>query len=313
MADGKHPLQKLVREAANSLAEIEGYVEMIPEYLESIHRGIEDGFEQLDESIQKQTEAQAELKLMDYMAEVTSAKSQIASEQEHIEDEWRGLDEALESIAERYREKHDDLDEKAERRVRDLGEHIFEIDEEEFERGVEDPFLEHVTTTWDDLREHNERAGERRDDALRTTLDDARGAIQEFVDRRGDLLQRIDDHRTDLPTGGGSEARIDVPYYVVTVVEDGVEREVVVPPSRLVGTDDDWLPVDLEAMAGFREPVERIADRPLHDPSTIRLPAEQLADAMAVHGERRLAGQVSYADAFADALPDHVPIRRAVE
>lgn len=305
-----HPLLKSINETIGRLRED---VKEATGEIEKVHTVLDEGFRSLRDAIHENIQAQAEMKLMEYVSEVHSIKPQIEAERQQIVEEKEELDEALESIADRYREKHDDLDEKAERRVRDLGEHIFEIDEEEFERGVEDPFLEHVTTTWDDLREHNERADERRDDALRTTLDDARGAIQEFVDRRGDLLQRIDDHRTDLPTGGGTEARIDVPYYVVTVVEDGVEREVVVPPSRLVGTDDDWLPVDLEAMPGFREPVERIADRPLHDPSTIRLPAEQLADAMAVHGERRLAGQVSYADAFADALPDHVPIRRAVD
>jgi uncharacterized protein YoxC len=225
--DDLHPLLKSINK---SISKLRGQVETVASEVKKIREVLLEGFESVRDAIHENIQAQAELKVMEHVMEVRSVIPQIEAEHEQIQTEQSELDERLNNIDGRYQKKHDELDEKASDRIRDLGSHILEIDEEQFEAGIERPFTEQVTTTWKHLREHNDAVREERGDRLRGTADDVTGTIRDFVERQDALVDSIDNHRLDIDSVSANDGveRLQVPYYVVEYERDGVtDRQVV--------------------------------------------------------------------------------------
>lgn len=93
---------------------------------------------------------------------MVTVEPQQETEHERLSAEQSELRDGFESIAERYQRKHEELDEMARERIRDLGSHIFEINDQEFETGIEDPFTQPVSSAWHGLQVYNETVREER-------------------------------------------------------------------------------------------------------------------------------------------------------
>lgn len=301
------PLESINRSIAKlreNVVTLTGEVKKIPEAIREAAKTIRD-------AIQENIQAQAELKLMDHVMEVKSVKPQIQAERDQIETEREELDERVDSIGQRYQDRHTELDETAAERIRDLGSHIFEIEEEEFQDGVEDPFTDQVTTAWQTLQAHNADVGEERTDAVRETAGDVVQTIHEYVDRQEQLVDDIRNHRLDdaeLSLSTDEAEPLQVPYYVVEYEIDGVAQRAVVVPSRLSSEGSQWCSVSLDPIDGAEEilgGVDGIGESGTRE----RLDTDDLRRSLSDCGESSPLG-LSYTDAVADAMPSdgHVPV-----
>jgi hypothetical protein len=301
--DDLHPLLKSINTSISRLRE--DVQELFGE-VEKIHIAIREAAESIRDAIHESIQAQAELKLMEHVMEVRSVEPQIEAEYDQIRAEKTELEERLSSIGERYDRKHDELDEKAVERVRNLGSHIFEIEEAEFEEGIEEPFVEQVTTTWRTLQTHNDEVREERTDHLKNVTGTTVQEIHDFIDRQATLVEDINAHRLEAETLAEGANRLQVPFYVVEFSTGGVtRRQVVVPSTMTTDEADDWCSVRLDAIPGMDD---LFADVPTADAShTDRLSSERVRDALDEYGNGPTFGD-SYGAAVERTLPDEVPV-----
>ena len=251
--DDLHPILRSIHE---TLGDILKQIRSVRGEIGKVRTAITEGVENIRDAIHESIQAQAELKMMERVVEVRSILPQIEAEKERVETEQEELDEQIRRIAERYSEKHEELDEKAANRVRNLGSHIFEIDEEEFEEGIESPFAEHVTTAWSSLQLHNDTIGQNRRDRVKSTAGDVVTEVHDFVRRQEELVDRIDDVRTDIGEDIAEPSRMQVPYYTVTIETDEGTRNHGVVPSE-VTTRGEGGNVALDPLPGVEELVSR--------------------------------------------------------
>lgn len=297
-------LHKPLKSINKTAARIREEVVKVKGELEKITDLIRKSTDRITDAIEENIQAQAELKLMEHVMDVRSVKPQIEAEHEQIEAERGELQDRLESIDERYQRKHGELDETARERIRDVGEHIFEIDEEQFGAGVEEPFTTQVTTTWQALQAHNADVREERTSAIRETSGNVVQTIYDYIDRQERLIEDIDKHRLDeekapLPTD--SETRLQVPYYAVEYEIDGVtEREIVVP-SRLTSDGGEWCSVALSPIEGSESLLSGVGV-PTDATKRGTIDAAALEADLKAHTESSFG--LSYTDALADVIPD---------
>ena len=307
--DDLHPLLRNINASIGKLREdvqtLIGEVRKIPTLLE-------EGFTQLRDAIHESIQAQAEFKIMEHMMEVSAVKPQLAAEREqigHVQDE---LEARLDSIRERYQRKQDDLNETAGDRVRELGSHIFAIEEEQFAAGVEEPFTTQVTPVWRDLQVHNELVHRDRQRALIDQTEAVVDRVETFLTRQDELVTQIDDHLLEpatIPAAAGDQTEIQLPYYVVTYQVDGVTDQTVVPPAELRHTGDEaaWSAAELDPLPG----ASRLADetRSLGDgpTSTDMIDQSAVTATLDQYGSSSPFG-ASYTEAVEAALADPVEI-----
>lgn len=229
-----HPILKKIHKTIGTVAK---KIDKLTGEVKKIRTALTEQTETLVDAINDNAQAQMEMKMMEHVVEVQSLLPQIDAERERIEIEQEELDRQLERIADRYEEKHDELDEKAAKRIRDVGAHIFEIDEKEFEEGIETPFVEHVTSAWQSLQVQNDEYGRRRRERVESTAGEVVSDIHNFVDQQEKLVDRIRETRTDAMASVAEPTSIQVPYYVVTTETDGQTERNVVVPSQVASTD----------------------------------------------------------------------------
>ncbi|MDY6780846.1 MAG: hypothetical protein SV760_10000, partial [Halobacteria archaeon] len=226
-------LRPILRNIGQKIANLREDVNEAIGEIKKVRETIKEGVEKIIEAINDNIQAQAELKIMEKLADVRSIPKQIEAEKEQVDMEKEELESKLRRMSERYDERHDELDEKAEERVRDVGEHIFEIQEEEYENGIEEPFTEHVTSTWREMQVATEEITRDRQERLEEDLERTTEEVDTFIERRRNFLNKIDNHRVDsVPDVNGSRP-IQIPFWVVTVERDGVEEQEIVMPSSL--------------------------------------------------------------------------------
>lgn len=307
-------LLKPLRAINETIANLRQDVQKLTGEAKKIKESITEAAETIRDAIQENIQAQAELKLMEYVMDVKSVKPQIDAEYEQIKTERSELEGRLESIGERYERKQAELDEKAQDRIRDVGSHIFEIEEEQFEAGIEDPFTEQVTTTWQALQAHNADVGEERSTAVRETTSEAVQQIYDFIDRQEQLLESIENHRFDAaenPLSTDEPDQIQVPYYVVEYEKDGVVERQVIVPSTVSEGGTEWCSATLESNDGM-ETLLGNGD-PVTDPATTEtLSAQTLQDRLSEYSSSSLLG-LSYADTVADTVPESGRVEVAQE
>ncbi|MEF8777833.1 MAG: hypothetical protein V5A36_02865 [Natronomonas sp.] len=297
-------LHKPLKSINKTASKIRQRLQKIQGEVKKIRKLIEKSTDKIHDAIQDSIHAQAELKLMEHVMDVRSVRPQIEAEHEQITAERGELQERLESIDERYQRKHAELDETAQERIRDVGEHIFEIDEEQFEAGIEEPFTSQVTTAWQVLQEHNTGVREERTSVLRETSGDVVQSIYDYIDRQERLVEDIDEHRIgeeDIPLPSDREEQLQVPYYVVEYEVDGVTERTVVVPSRLTSEGSEWCSVALSPIEGADSLLSGVGvstdavEQGVMNASDIEADIEP-------HAESSLG--LSYTDAFAEAIPD---------
>ena len=154
--DDLHPI---LRDIQQKIVSVRDDLKTIIGKIDGVQETIQNGVEQILEAINDNIQAQAELKLMDKVASVRAIPAHIEAEREQVEAEKRELEAKLDSIGDRYADRHRELDEKATERIRDLGSHIFEIQEDEYEDSIEGPFHDHVTETWQQMQLDNAEIG----------------------------------------------------------------------------------------------------------------------------------------------------------
>lgn len=293
-------INQTIARAREDIQKLTGEVKKIPAV-------IRESTETLRDAIHENIRAQAELKLMEHIMEVKSVKPQIEAEYEQITTEQEELDARLERIDERYQGKHAELDERANERVRDLGSHIFEIDEQEFEAGVEDPFTEQVTTTWGNLAAHNEMVRDERQDKVKGTAGEVVQDVHDFIGRQEELLGRIQDHRFDTDTAVPSDetTSIEVPYYVVEYESDGITERRTVVPSTLSNDGDGWCAASLTPIEGADSLLSGVDS--VSDGESTTVSGQALANHLSPYGESKPLG-LSYASAVRDAVSRPVPV-----
>ncbi len=303
--DDLHPLlSNISQRIGNVREEIRNLIGEV----QKIREAIKEGVEAIVDAINDNTQAQAEVKLIDEMSEVHSLEPQITAEETTIEEEREELESTLDRIGERYQEKQEELDHKAEKRVRDVGSHIFEIDEDEFEESVETPFVEHVTSTWAEFREHNNTVQSSREGSLRQAIDQAYESIDGFIDRRERLLSDIDYHRTDTSLAIDGPTPIQIPCWEITVERGDESKTFVVGPSRINHGDGEWCSASIDQLDQFDDPMNAVTRRPPEATSQLGVGKGDLVDVIEQYGEERLGGMVSYDDAFGDVIDDGVRI-----
>lgn len=298
--DDLHPILSRIHETLGDALE---WLQRIKGEVEAVKEAVVEGTEAIQEAIHDSIQAEAELQMMEHVADVEAIEPQISAEQERIESEKEELDERLEQIDQRYQRRHQELDDTAAERVRDLGDHIFEIDEGEFERGIEGPFTDHVTTTWATLWDHNESVEDERREAVEMGAGDAVQSIHTFVDQQRELLKDIDAHRTEFEGAPREPTSLQVPYYVVTMeVEGRTERHVVVPSE--VEEGDGATSVSLRSLPGLDD---LVSPTDLANPRTEHLSAAELDEAAASYRDDA-PPLLSYGDAVEDALGEGVDV-----
>lgn len=304
MGDGEIRALKQVDE---TLGKILAQVRALPKKFDEVVETLKSQTETITEAIYDNIRAQAEFRLMERMADVEGIRSQVKAERELIQSETEELDARLERLGERYEERHEELNERAEERIRDLGEHIFELDEEEFEAGIEDRYLSLVPTSWDALQAHNNETREERSARLRQAYAAADASVESFIDRREELLDRIDEQRTDAVTVDEPET-LDVPFWEVEVEVDGVRETRVVAPSEVRVSDGDWLGVSLDAYDGLEEPAERVGRTPATRTTSRSVSAAEVQAALSPYDRPALFGSLSFADSVSSATNGGVTV-----
>ncbi|QSG12403.1 hypothetical protein HSBGL_1993 [Halapricum desulfuricans] len=298
--DDLHPILKRIHQTVGDILKS---VKEVRQEVKKVHTVAKEGFEEVIDAIYESIQAQAEMKMMERVAEVREIRPQITAEQERIETEHEELERQLDRIAERYERKHEELDEKAAKRIRDLGAHIFEIDEEEFEEGIEQPFVEHVTTTWQTLQSQNQAVEQRRHDRIESTTGEVVSEIHEFVDQQHELVERIQRTRTSFDPPQPEPTTVQVPYYVVTVERDGQTEQHVVAPSQATSRDGP-VDVSLDTFPGMERLVGRTSLTPARSDT---IEGSEILDGLESHidDSRPL---LSYEAVVADAVDDQVTV-----
>ncbi|WP_227134739.1 hypothetical protein [Halorubellus salinus] len=298
-------LHKPLKAINQTVARLREDVQSLTGEVKKIRDAIVESAERIQDAIQENIQAQAELKLMEQVMEVKSVKPQIEAEHEQIRSERDELDGRLESLNDRYADKHGELDETASERIRNLGSHIFAIDEEEFEDGIERPFTDQVTGAWGFLQEHNETVGDDRQTAVRETAGETVQAINDYIDRQDHLLERIDDHRLDLDADAlpsDEPTTLQAPYFVVEYEHDGVRSRETVVPSRLDTTASEWCSAALAPMDGAESLLRGVSG--VESPAeTSRVQAGDVTSKLDDYADKSVLG-LSYTDAVSDAVPD---------
>jgi hypothetical protein len=309
---GNDDLHRPLKAINQTAARLREDVQKLTGEVTKIHTIVQEAAGTIRDAIQENIQAQAELKLMEHVMEVRSVKPQITAERDQIQTEQSELDERLSSIDERYQRRHRELDQTAAERIRELGSHIFAIDEEEFDEGIRDPFTEQVTGAWHILQQHNEDIREERRMGIKGAAADTTRTIDDFVGRQESLISAIEDHRfdpgqVDAPSVE-KPTRLQVPYYVVRFERNGVtERRVVVPSHVEPGGNDDWCSVRLSALDGA---AELLGDADSVGSATANqdtMSADAIVDELSKYGETTLLGQ-SYAAEARKTLSDEVPV-----
>jgi uncharacterized protein YoxC len=299
-SDDLHPILSKIH---RTLGDVRKSIEGVRGEVEKIREAVTKGVTKITEAIDDNTRARAELKLMERVVEVRSILPQIEAEQERVETEREELDRQLDRIAERYEEKHEELDRKAAARVRDLGAHIFEIDEAEFEDGIETPFVEHVTTAWRALQSQNDAFGDRRRERIESATGDAVARIHDFVEQQHELVEQIRRVRTDVDRPGSEPTRIQLPYYVVAVETGGTtERHVVLPST--VTEAEGRCGVSLEPLPGMER---LVSPTDLAGTHTERVESSAIREALEPHVSDD-PPLLSYGDAVEESVPDRIDV-----
>lgn len=285
--------------------------------VEKVREAITSGVEEIVDAIYENARAQAEMKLLERMMEVKQLEPQLEAERKQIERERTELNDLLERIEERYERKHEELDETAAERVRELGSHIFPIQEDQFEAGIEDPFADQVTRGWQRLRTHNTAVRERRRSAVERQVDETIGAVESHVSQRENLRQAITDRRLPAAKLGVSTegvTPVQVPHYVIEYTVDGTtQRELVVPGT--VESRGGQSTVGVSSFPG----VERLFDGSIgpdrhtgkleaRTVSRQQIRASTVASELSSYTDAGLGR--SYTDLVADTIDGSVPVER---
>lgn len=307
--DALRPILVNINKSLSRLREdvqnLTGEVKKIPEILEK-------GFKQLRDAIHENIEAQAELKLMEQMIKVSSVEPQIEAEKEQIDSIRNDLNDRLDQINERYERKHDELDETAEERIRDLGSHIFAIDEDQFQDGIEDPFTSQVTPTWGDLQAHNQKTNKERATQIRDSTEHVVDDIEQFLERQRELLSQIDNHLFDpdtVPIETTEPVEFQLPYYVVEYVENGEQRRKVIPPSVMGQPDesDSWSAATIDPIRGSSNLIPNEMQIDESQATEVYVSQDSVTEELDDYGKSSNLGP-SYKSAVSDTLPEQFAI-----
>jgi len=295
-----HPILKKIHQTIGTVVK---EIQKLHGEAVKIREAVVQGLPRITEAIDENTKARAELTLMERMVEVESILPQIEAEKDRVDIEREELDRQLARVSDRYDEKHAELDQKAANRIRDVGSHIFEIDEQEFEEGIETPFVDHVTPVWQSLQSQNDTFSQQRCEVVESTTGEVVTDIHNFVDQQHELVDRIQQVRTEFSHAVSEPTTMQVPYYVVTVETDGeVEQHVVTPSETEQG--DGYCSVSLQPLEGIDTiitPTE--IDRSQSDTLTSSSIREQLDP----HIEEDIP-LVSYGTAVEKAVDDEVAV-----
>lgn len=247
-----------IADLANKAKRVISHLKEIRGNTKKIKETNKKGFQNVDESITENTKAQAEMKMMDHMSKVHSALPQIDAQKKRIDREKQELAERINQIEERYRDKHDKLQEKAGNRVRNLGEHIFKIMEDEFEKGIEEPYIKHVTPTWNEIALHNEKVKEKAGKEIQRKVEAVNESIDGFIDRRHELLSKVQEHKMEKQFERAET--LQIPFWTVEIEKDGKTVKKALGPSK-VEKSGKITGRSYRALKGFSEPVNSLKSR----------------------------------------------------
>jgi len=304
--DDLHPLlEDIQRKITNVREDLRTIVGKI----EGVQETIQEGVDRILEAINDNIQAQAELKMMDKVASVRSIPAHIEAEREQVAAEKEELEAKLQSIGQRYEKRHQDLEATATERIRDLGSHVFEIQEDEYEDNVEDPFHEHVSETWQEMQLDNAEIGRERIERLDTELERTHESVDELLERREQFLADIREIRADTTPSSDTPRRVQIPFWTVTVEREGEREQLVYGPADLDKRDDEWYRVGFDDRDAFGPLIEGVAETPMPDSAAATgLARETVEGVLGQHVSADVAGQTDFADAVGDAVGDGVQI-----
>ncbi|WP_158853677.1 hypothetical protein [Halorhabdus sp. CUG00001] len=303
--DDLHPL---LRDIQRKIVSVREDLKTIIGKIEGVQETIQDGVDKVLEAINDNIQAQAELKLMDKVASIRSIPAHIEAEREQVEAEKKELEEKLDRIDDRYAQRHQELNEKADDRIRELGDHIFEIQEDEYEDQIEQPFHEHVTETWRQMRRDNAEIGKEHIEALESELDATHESIDDLLERRDRFLTEIRQSRVPAGEHVESPYRVQVPFWTVTVEQDGERYQHVYAPADLTRQSDAWYPVGLREREGLAPLVRTVADASDAETTSKTIRSDAIGATVRQYATGDVAGQIDFADTLEDTLGESIPI-----
>lgn len=306
-SDNLHPILKNIQQ---KLVNIRDDIQSVAGEIKKVRTTIDKGIDNILDAINDNIQAQAELKMMDKVARVRSIPAQIDAEKERVDAEKQELEEKLENIGRRYEQRHQELDEKAEERIRNLGSHIFEIQETQFEQNIERPFHDHITEKWREMQAVNTEMGQKRIEQLESGLGETHSSIDDLLHRREQFLSDIERSRVSIDHSWEKPRQVQIPFWVVTVERDGERSQELFAPADLTTQDDEYYPITINERDALRPLLEDVASKTDPQVQPTQLSTEAVQSVVSQHATgSTTAGQGDFTDTLDDVLGDATTIK----
>jgi hypothetical protein len=245
----------MIRVLGNLLSRVREAIDRAIGELKKISEIIKEGFTKVIDAIHENIQAQAELQILSKMADVQSYETMIKAREIQIHEELEELDEKLKAIEERYNKVHAELDVEAQERIRELGHHIFEIMEDQFEKQVEQPLLRHVSDAWASLLAENDWISFDRMSRLEEVFKRTKENAEHILSSQKDLSEKLEgyiySHKLE------NAIPVHIPFWIIHTQQDGKINREIITPSWM--KREGYIP-HLEPIDGFDEFMNPLAE-----------------------------------------------------
>ncbi|OKY77366.1 MAG: hypothetical protein BTN85_2016 [Candidatus Methanohalarchaeum thermophilum] len=307
MAKG-NVLQPLIENISEKITDIKVSIKELLGEVKKVNKTVKKGINSLRNAIYENIEAQAEMKLMDHMAKIHGIRPQIEAENEQISMEKDELEDKLQKLTERYSRKQSELNKKAEKRIRELGEHIFEIQEEEYEDNIEISYTSNIFPIWEEIKEHNDFVSDHRHKSLENELDMTKEEIENFKDERPAVVEKIQKYKTDFPGKPTDEELVRIPYWVVEVKSGESIRKVIIDPSDLRTDDEKLFKAEIESK-GLKSYLKKLNKKEIETKVIKEISGSEIASNLNEFTKNQFGPIPNFAQALETTLKDNIKIK----
>lgn len=195
----EHSINHLGKIAERILDTLSSFMKMIVEglnYLKKIPELVQKVLDAINEGFNRQIQAIGEIEIYTRIANIEAKRHLVYAENESIQDFKQQLEEDIKSIHERYSKIQSDLNNQAIKRIREIDSHLLDLPlifPEELANGYStkvEPFL-------DDFNRDSNSSQTERILYVNEVIDDTISSINEFLEIRKNLLNKIKQFQFD--------------------------------------------------------------------------------------------------------------------
>lgn len=165
-------------------------LERLPDLIISLGDIITKGF---NDQIQSQSEMEIQIR----MAKVSSKKGLVQAELEAILDLKEQLDQDLDEISIRYKKIQDELNSEAQKRVKELDDHLINLHERHFPGAMYTGYVEEISPLLETVYKDSMESYMERIAHLKKTVEIVRDRLQNFYEQRRLFFEKIDQFKYD--------------------------------------------------------------------------------------------------------------------